>query len=257
MVIPAGVPRKPGMSRSDLFKINAGIVRDLSIAVAKYAPKAFVCVISNPVNSTVPVVSEVFKRYEVYDPRKIFGVTTLDLVRSSKFLAELLEQNPKDIDVQVVGGHSGHTIVPLLSQVKGSEKLTEQQIDDLANRIQFAGDEVVKAKDGAGSATLAMAYAGARFTLHLIESIFNGVPHTECAYVNLAVDTEGATSFKRIVGEVEYLAVPIEFGKGGIQKILPIGKISHFELKLLGSASQEVNESADKGATFITDDITL
>lgn len=70
VVIPAGVPRKPGMTRDDLFKINAGIVRDLATAAAKFAPKAFMCIISNPVNSTVPIVAEVFKQHNVYDPRR-------------------------------------------------------------------------------------------------------------------------------------------------------------------------------------------
>jgi malate dehydrogenase len=105
VVIPAGVPRKPGMSRDDLFKINAGIVRDLAVAAANYAPKALMCIISNPVNSTVPIVVEVFKKYNVYDPRRIFGVTTLDLVRSSTFLAELLNKNPKQVNVPIIGGH--------------------------------------------------------------------------------------------------------------------------------------------------------
>lgn len=70
VVIPAGVPRKPGMTRDDLFKINAGIIRDLAVGVAKWAPKAFVLVISNPVNSTVPIVSEVFKKHGVYDAKR-------------------------------------------------------------------------------------------------------------------------------------------------------------------------------------------
>ena len=70
VVIPAGVPRKPGMTRDDLFKINAGIVKNLATACAVNCPKAFICVISNPVNSTVPIVSEVFKKHGCYDPRR-------------------------------------------------------------------------------------------------------------------------------------------------------------------------------------------
>jgi malate dehydrogenase len=58
------------MTRDDLFKINAGIIRDLAIGVAKHAPKAFVLVISNPVNSTVPIVTEVFKKHGIYDPKR-------------------------------------------------------------------------------------------------------------------------------------------------------------------------------------------
>ncbi|RKP11247.1 Lactate/malate dehydrogenase, partial [Piptocephalis cylindrospora] len=88
VVIPAGIPRKPGMTRDDLFKINAGIVRDLAEGIAKYCPTAFVCVISNPVNSTVPIVAEVLRARGVFDPRRVFGVTTLDVVRARKFLSE-------------------------------------------------------------------------------------------------------------------------------------------------------------------------
>jgi hypothetical protein len=70
VLIPAGVPRKPGMTRDDLFKINAGIVCNLAKGCATYCPKAFICVISNPVNSTVPIVVEVFKKAGVYDPKR-------------------------------------------------------------------------------------------------------------------------------------------------------------------------------------------
>lgn len=88
VIIPAGVPRKPGMTRDDLFNTNASIVRDLAKAVAEVAPKAFIAIISNPVNSTVPIASEVMQKAGVYDPNRIFGVTTLDIVRSNAFIAE-------------------------------------------------------------------------------------------------------------------------------------------------------------------------
>ena len=89
LIIPAGVPRKPGMTRDDLFNINASIVRDLAAAAAAVCPKALIGIISNPVNSTVPIASEVFKKAGVYDPNRIFGVTTLDVVRANTFIAEL------------------------------------------------------------------------------------------------------------------------------------------------------------------------
>ena len=123
IVIPAGVPRKPGMTRDDLFNINAGIVKTLATAAAKFAPRAFLCVISNPVNSTVPIVSEVFKSFGVYDPKRIFGVTTLDIVRASTFVGELKGIHPDQVKVSVIGGHSGATIVPVLSSVESHSLL--------------------------------------------------------------------------------------------------------------------------------------
>lgn len=118
VIIPAGVPRKPGMTRDDLFNINAGIVKSLAEGVAKYCPNAIVNIISNPVNSTVPITCEVMKKAGVYDPKKIMGVTTLDIVRANTFVAEAKGLDVKDVNVPVIGGHAGETILPLLSQVR-------------------------------------------------------------------------------------------------------------------------------------------
>jgi len=87
VVIPAGVPRKPGMTLDDLFSTNAGIVKELVEAVADHAPGALIHIITNPVNSTVPIAAEVLKRKGAYDPRKLLGVTTLDVVRANAFVA--------------------------------------------------------------------------------------------------------------------------------------------------------------------------
>jgi malate dehydrogenase len=88
VVIPAGVPRKPGMTRDDLFNTNAGIVMGLAEACAKNCPEAMFLVISNPVNSTVPIFAETMKKHGVYNPKKLFGVTTLDVVRANTFVAD-------------------------------------------------------------------------------------------------------------------------------------------------------------------------
>ncbi|KRY58601.1 Heat shock cognate 71 kDa protein, partial [Trichinella britovi] len=120
VLIPAGVPRKPGMTRDDLFNTNASIVKELTEAVAKYSPKAMLCIISNPVNSTVPIAAEVLKKYGVYDYRRLFGVTTLDIIRSNTFIAEAKSLDVKMVNCPVIGGHSGVTIIPVLSQCKPS-----------------------------------------------------------------------------------------------------------------------------------------
>jgi len=77
-----------GMTRDDLFNTNATIVADLVTACAKNCPRAIIAIIANPVNSTVPIASEVMKAYNVYDEKKIIGVTTLDVVRAATFVAE-------------------------------------------------------------------------------------------------------------------------------------------------------------------------
>jgi malate dehydrogenase len=150
---------------------NASIVRDLAASVGRVAPEANILVISNPVNSTVPIVAKTLEKAGVFDPRRVFGVTTLDVVRAARFLGEVTGNHPNKTVVPVVGGHSGATIVPLLSQNPYGKGVSGEDYAKLVYRIQFGGDEVVKAKDGAGSATLSMAYAGAKFTNALLRGL--------------------------------------------------------------------------------------
>ncbi|KAE8271906.1 hypothetical protein A4X09_0g460 [Tilletia walkeri] len=241
IVIPAGVPRKPGMTRDDLFNTNASIVRDLAKAAAKVAPKAHLLVISNPVNSTVPIVAEVFKKAGVYDPKRLFGVTTLDVTRASTFLSGIAGAKPADVNVPVVGGHSGVTIVPLLSQVaQGSSVSAGEQYEKLVHRIQFGGDEVVKAKDGAGSATLSMAYAAAVFSGNLIRALNGEKGVVECTYV------EQSNSELP-----EFFASRVELGPNGVEKIHGLGETSAEEKKLLEACIPQLKKDIAKGVEWV------
>ncbi|TFY84005.1 hypothetical protein EWM64_g16 [Hericium alpestre] len=256
VVIPAGVPRKPGMTRDDLFKINAGIVRDLATGIATTAPKAFVLVISNPVNSTVPIVAEVFKKHGVFDPKKLFGVTTLDVVRASTFVAEVLGDLSKapEITVPVVGGHSGVTIVPLLSKASHPlpSSFSSDERDKLVNRIQFGGDEVVKAKDGAGSATLSMAYAGAEFATKVLRAVAGEKGIVTPSYVHLTADPAGGDALKKEIGaDLEFFSSNVEIGPEGVSKIHPLGKITEHEQTLIKAAVPELVGNIEKGVNFI------
>lgn len=142
------------MTRDDLFNTNATIVANLAKACATHCPDAWVGIIANPVNSTVPIAAEVYKKLGVYNPNKIFGVTTLDIVRAQAFIAEKSGNNVADQDVPVIGGHAGITIIPVISQATPSVSFDTETTEALTTRIQDAGTEVVKAKAGAGSATL-------------------------------------------------------------------------------------------------------
>ncbi|ORZ15577.1 malate dehydrogenase [Lobosporangium transversale] len=260
VVIPAGVPRRPGMTRDDLFKVNASIVRDLAQACAEHCPKAFILVISNPVNSTVPIVCEVLKKANVFDPRRVFGVTTLDVVRSSRFVHEVKPQfEPHEIAnrITVVGGHSGATIVPILSKINQqphnqSISFTPEEIKTLTHRIQFGGDEVVKAKDGAGSATLSMAYAGARFTLSLLEASVRGKRGVvESTFVHLP-GNPGSEWNQRFTG-LDYFAQDVELGPDGVAKVLALPELSTEEQALVKIAINELKGNVTKGVKFITE----
>lgn len=254
VVIPAGVPRKPGMTRDDLFNINASIVRDIAIGIAAHAPKAFVLVISNPVNSTVPIVAEVLKKKGVFDPKRLFGVTTLDVVRASTFASEAAGKPTESLEyrIPVVGGHSGETIVPLLSQTTPKSSFDQSTLEALVKRIQFGGDEVVKAKDGAGSATLSMAFAGARFASAVLEASNGKAPaQPEYAYVHLSADAGGKDVESALPGKAEYFSVPVTLGKNGVEKIHALGTVTDYEKKLLETAVGQLGGNISKGVSFV------
>jgi malate dehydrogenase len=239
VLIPAGVPRKPGMTRDDLFNTNASIVRDLAKAVAESAPEAKVLVISNPVNSTVPICAEVFKARGVYNPKTLFGVTTLDVVRASRFVSEIKGTDPKDENITVIGGHSGVTIVPLFSQSSHPDLSSN---DKLVNRVQFGGDEVVKAKDGAGSATLSMAMAGARMAESILRAVQGEKGVVEPAFVDSPLYKDQG---------IEFFSSKVELGPEGVANVLPVGKIDAAEEKLLEACLGDLKKNIEKGVAFV------
>jgi len=242
VVIPAGVPRKPGMTRDDLFNTNASIVRDLAAAVARVAPEAHVLVISNPVNSTVPIVSAVLEKAGVYNPKHVFGVTTLDVVRAGRFVSGLAGTSPVDTPITVVGGHSGATIVPLLSQSPYGKGIKGETYGKVVNRIQFGGDEVVKAKDGAGSATLSMAYAGAKFTNALLRGLNGEKGVITPTFVKSPLFADQG---------IEYFSSNVELGRDGVEKIHDIGPLTTEEQKLLDACLPELKKNIEKGRAFV------
>merc|ERR1712176_333287 len=218
VLVPAGMPRKPGMTRADFLGINAGIAKNIVEACAKFCPEAILGLIVNPVNSVVPAMCELYKKKGL-DPRKICGVTSLDIVRANKFVHELTGVPVEKIDVPVVGGHAGATILPLFSQVPAAASLSAEQIKALDKHVQDAGTDVVNAKGGKGSATLSMAYAGAKFGNAVLCGL-SGTPTTECAYV-MRDPAEGA--------KLPYLASKVTFSTGGVKTVHGFGNLNSYE----------------------------
>eukprot|EP00933_Yihiella_yeosuensis_P036250 TRINITY_DN299_c0_g1_i10.p1 TRINITY_DN299_c0_g1~~TRINITY_DN299_c0_g1_i10.p1 ORF type:complete len:381 (-),score=126.02 TRINITY_DN299_c0_g1_i10:93-1169(-) len=237
VLVPAGMPRKPGQTRDDLFKINAGIAKEVVEACAKYCPNAVVALIVNPVNSVVPAMAELYKKKGL-DPKKIVGITTLDVVRANKFVAEITGADANEIDVPVIGGHAGVTIMPVFSQDKFAKTIPESQIPDLDKHVQDAGTDVVNAKNGKGSATLSMAYAGARLGKAVLSGLA-GVPATECAYV--MTDVEAG---------LPYFTTKVTFGTNGVEKVHPIGQLNKYEQGRLEEAKAALKKEIQSGLDF-------
>ncbi|CAB3246071.1 unnamed protein product [Arctia plantaginis] len=241
VLIPAGMPRKPGMTRDDLFSSNASILRDITADFAKYAPeKSIMAIITNPVNSMVPIASEVLKKAGKYDPRRVLGVTTLDIVRAATFVGQINCIDPAEVTVPVLGGHSGVTIVPALSQCQPPVKLcNEEDIKRLIKKIQEAGTAVLNAKAGGGTATLSMAYAAARFTCSILRALAGEANIVECAFV------------KANRCDTPYFACPILLGRNGLEKNLGTGNLNELESSLLKKAIPELLKNIKTGEDFV------
>ncbi|XP_037921373.1 malate dehydrogenase, mitochondrial-like [Hermetia illucens] len=149
VVILAGVPRKPGRTRGDLFNINAGIVHDLTSAIADKYPKALIVIITNAVNSCVPIAAEVLNSKGKCYPRILFGVSILDIVLARKFISDSCKFDVDAVDIPVIGGHSCVTVIPVISQCKPKVSFSQLNREKISMRTQEAGTEGVKTKAGA------------------------------------------------------------------------------------------------------------
>merc|ERR1712176_1491996 len=233
VLVPAGVPRKPGQDRNDLLNIICVIAKGTVEACAKFCPNAVLGLIVNPVNSVVPAMCEMWKKAGL-DPKKIVGISTLDVVRANKFVQEITGESA---EIPVIGGHAGATILPLFSQDAAAKTIPADKIADLDKRVQDAGTEVVKAKNGKGSATLSMAYAGAKLGSAILAGL-QGRRRVECAYV------------KSDVSDLPYFTSKVVFGEGGVSKVFPLGELNEHETKRLEEVKIQLKTEIETGMKY-------
>merc|ERR1712039_671738 len=141
----------------------------------------------------------------------------------------------KDIAIPVVGGHAGVTILPLFSQDAAGRKIPADKVEALDKRVQDAGTEVVNAKNGKGSATLSMAYAGARLGSAVLRGLAGGSA-TECAYVQ-----------SDVMPGCKYFTSKVEFGRKGVEKVLEIGELNEHEQTRLEEAKRALAQEIETG----------
>ncbi|KAH8418630.1 hypothetical protein KR222_007628, partial [Zaprionus bogoriensis] len=238
VVVPAGLPRKKGMTREQLLDANACVAKTVASAISIGCPKALVAIITNPINTLLPLTAEFLKSHNSFDPNRLFGVTTLDVVRARSLVAHNMGLDPKDLQVPVIGGHAGITILPLLSQCKPKFCGSVDEVMQLTHAIQEAGTDVLKAKDGKGSATLSMAYAAAHFVNALMRGLNDEPDVIECAYV-----ASNAT-------KASFFATPLLLGPDGIKKNLGLPEMDEMEKANLDKMLPELMTSIKNGVEY-------
>jgi malate dehydrogenase len=230
VVITAGVPRKPGMSRDDLISINADIVKTSTENVIKYSPDAIIIIVSNPLD----VMTYCAYLTAKIDSGRVFGMAgILDTARYGAFLAEALDCSPKDIHSILMGGH-GDTMVPLpryttVSGIPVTELLEKEKLDAIVERTKKGGTEIVNLLGT--SAWYAPGVAAAQMVEAIVKDQKRIFPC--CAWL------QGEYGLKDI-----YLGVPVKLGKKGIEKVIEL-KLNEEEKQLLNSSAKAVREVMD------------
>jgi len=226
VVITAGLPRKPGMSRMDLIGVNAGIVRGVAENIAKHSPNAVIIVVSNPLDEMTALAQIATK----FPYNRVMGQAgMLDTARFTNFVAEKCKVEVSAVKTLTLGSH-GETMVPVPSQctVNGkslSEVLSEQEISELVEKTRNGGAEIV-ALLKTGSAYYAPSAAAARMARAVITDSNEILP--VCAWVNGEYGISGV-----------YLGVEAQIGKNGVTKVIET-KLTADELSSLKAAAEAV-----------------
>jgi malate dehydrogenase len=237
IIVTAGFHQHPEKPSEDPFTVNAKIMKDIAEVCCKN-PRAMVLIVTHPLNSMVPLFSEVYKKAGTYDPRRIVGVTASDVAKAITSYSEKTGQDASKVNVPVVGGHDYETTVPLFSQATPRADLSPSDVQSLTKCCQMAGTEVTKAKGGRTSATLSTAWATNNF-LNVVLQGLSGQKSTACAYVDC--------------GDGQFFAGPVEFDGNGASRMLPIpDSITEFERQMINKSKEELKKNIKNGATFIT-----
>ncbi len=233
VIVTAGVPRKPGMSRDDLIGINSGIIKTAGEGIKKYAPNAFVIVITNPLDAMVGIMQQVTG----FNPKKVVGMAgVLDSARFRYFLADEFKVSVEDVTAFVLGGH-GDTMVPLVrySTVAGIPLpdlvsmgwTTQAKLDQIVQRTRDGGAEIV-ALLKTGSAY----YAPASSAIAMAESYLKDKKRV----MPCAAQLNGEYGVKGL-----YIGVPVVIGKNGVEKIVEI-KLSAEEQAMFDKSVSAVKD---------------
>ena len=232
VVITAGIPRKPGMSRDDLLATNAGIVRSVSEEVRSRCPDAIVIVVSNPLDAMCYVAKETTG----FDPSRVCGMAgILDTARYRSFIAERLDVSVEDIQALVLGGH-GDTMVPLVSYttISGiplSQFLGRADVDALIERTRDGGAEIVRhLKKGSAY------YAPSAAVAQMVEAI----ALDKKRILPCAAWLDGEYGFSGI-----YLGVPCKLGQRGVEEILEVD-LTEEERSALQASAGHVKETLER-----------
>ena len=235
VVVTAGVPRKPGMSRDDLLSVNLKIIRDVGARIKEHCPDAFVVIVSNPLDAMVYEAA----RVTGFPKNRVVGMAgVLDASRFQCFLAQAARVSVKDVRAMVLGGH-GDTMVPVpsyctINGIPVKQLLSAEVLTGIIARTTNGGGEIVKLM---GTSAY---YAPAAAAVAMVEAYLLDQKRV----LPCAAYLEGAYSISGL-----YIGVPVVLGKGGVEKVVEI-ELSAEERALLQKSTAAVRELVEASKTL-------
>ncbi|XP_063624697.1 malate dehydrogenase, mitochondrial-like [Cydia splendana] len=212
-------------NQCDSFESNAPAVSDIALQICNACPSAFTIVATKPIESMVPIVAEIQRLRNCYDPRKLLGCVELNCVRANTVMADFLRVPPETVRVPVIGGATPQTMVPIISSAVHPCMLTQEQVECLTSCIMGGGDAVCAAKGCCSeTACLAGAYAIARTTINVARGLQGQGGVKQCAYVD---------SLNTCAPCCQFFASPVLLGASGVTSNFGVPELSKFEHCLL------------------------
>ncbi|RNE99731.1 malate dehydrogenase [Trypanosoma conorhini] len=220
--------------------------------VARAAPNAVIGVVSSPVNALVPLAREVLVRNGVFNPRKLFGVTSLDVMRTRALVAEELQMNPYDLNVPVVGGRGGMTVCPLVAQT--ALRIPHERVVHVCSQLRSYGSHSARAESGAAGGlsdekavsvelppqvALSLAHAVLEWSVSMLKALRGDRGIVECSFVESTVRKE-----------TPFFASRVELGEEGVARLLPMGALTAYETELVETAVPLIAGDVEAGLRF-------
>lgn len=230
VILTAGVPRKPGMSRDDLITINAKIVSGVTKSILEHSKDPILIVVSNPLD----VMTYAAQKTSGLPTAKVIGMAgILDTARYRAFLADALQVSPKDIQAVLLGGH-GDTMVPLpryttVSGIPVTELIDTETLNKIMERTKVGGGELVKLMGT--SAWYAPGAAAAQMATAILKD--------ENRIFPCCIKMEGQHGLRDV-----YVGVPVKLGKGGVKQVIEL-KLNEDEMALLNASAKAVKSVMD------------
>nr|XP_026491757.1 uncharacterized protein LOC113397563 [Vanessa tameamea] len=237
VVITTGAIQSPGLSEKARLHFNVEFIKSFATRVSKVSPIPFIGIATEPINILVPMATEVIRNHGDYDPKKIFGITSVDLFTAQAMYASINNINPEDCNVPVIGGHSNETVIPLLSQSKPACNLNQKSIEEFTAKFRSQEDLVTNYKKG-WSPTLSIAYGVSIFVQGILNAL-DGRSNQIHAYIE---NNDFGTS---------YFAGMVFVDENGAGEMERYSNLSDFECHLLERTIEQLRKDVSKGKKML------